>query len=154
MGKDPVSEEFSIIAKDYENNHDITRALNNITYRYPDSQYLPRLKDIFEIYYETKEDISDIVNITVEQVRNYEEIKKKTEIEIAPYIRIIYSIWFIGYSFLVLYLATNKLTRIFYKSRYGIVALIILNFIMILGIVIIEYLKLEVSKDEYMQRLE
>ncbi len=150
----PVKEEFLIILNDYKSNNDIKRALENITKRYPDSQYLPRLKDIFEIYYETKDDISDIVNITVEQVRNYEEIKKKTEIEIAPYVRIIYSIWFIGYSFLMIYLITNQLTRTFYKSRQGIVYLILLNFIMFVGIFIIEYLKLEVSKDEFLQRIE
>jgi Flp pilus assembly protein TadB len=152
--KSPVKEEFILILNDYKSNNDIKRALENITKRYPDSQYLPRLKDIFEIYYETKDDISDIVNITVDQVRNYEEIKKKTEIEIAPYIRIIYSIWLIGYSFLAIYLITNKLTRIFYKSRQGIVYLLLLNFIMFVGVFIIEYLKLEVSKDEFLERIE
>jgi len=150
----PSNEEFEIIERDYENNNDIKRALTNITTRYPDSQYLPRLKDILHIYYETKEDISELINITVDQVRNYEEIKKKTEIEVSPYIRIIYSIWFIGYSFLILYLMTNKLTREFYKSKIGIVSLILLNFIMFIGIITIEYLKMEVSKDEFMERLE
>lgn len=150
--KSPASEEFKIIKYSIDATGDVKKSLNLITERYNDSIYLPQLVNILELYYETKKDISALVNLTIDQIRDAIQIKKQIEIQIKPYINTILGITFIASTFIFVNILINKISRKFYSSKIGIIIFVSMIFIMLIGFLLIHTIKIGVVKDEAMFR--